>query len=71
MDHRVLEHQLRRRRLVETILGVRAMVDVLDTQHRVRIPQLIGFKGSPRSSSSGRFVRLFERVATASWPWRD
>ena len=45
MDHRVLEHQLRRGRLVEAILGVRPVMDVLDPQHRVGIPELIGFQG--------------------------
>ena len=63
MDHRILEHQLRRRRLVETILGVRPMVDVLDAQHRVRIPQLIGFQGLAEKFEQRALVRVFERVA--------
>ena len=42
MDHGVLQHQLRRRRLVETVLRVGPVLDVLDAQHRIGIPQLIG-----------------------------
>ena len=33
MDQRILKHQLRRRRLVETILRIRPMLNILDTQH--------------------------------------
>ena len=43
MDHGVLEHQLGRGGLVEAIRGVGPMLDVLDPQHRVGIPQLIRF----------------------------
>ena len=41
MDHGVLEHQLRRGSLVEAVLGIGAVMDVLDPQHRVRIPELV------------------------------
>ena len=41
MDHRILEHQLRRGRLVEPVLCVGPVLDVLDAQHRVGIPQLL------------------------------
>ena len=37
MNHRVFQHQLRGSRLVEAILGVGAVLDVLDAQHGVRI----------------------------------
>ena len=43
MNHGILEHQLRRGRLVETILGVGPVLDVLDAQHGIGIPELIGF----------------------------
>ena len=52
MDHGVLEHQLRRGRLVEAILGVGPVMDVLDAQHRVGIPELSGVSGGPRMSIS-------------------
>ena len=38
MDHRVFQHQLRRGGLVEAVLGVGAVLDVLDAEHRIRIP---------------------------------
>ena len=41
MDHGVLEHQLRRRGLVEAVLGVGPVMDILDPQYRVRIPELL------------------------------
>ena len=40
MDHRVLEHELGRGGLVEAILRVRAVLDVLDAQHGIGIPEL-------------------------------
>ena len=39
MDHRVLEHQLGRGGLVEAVSGVGTVMDVLDPQHRIRIPR--------------------------------
>ena len=55
MDHGVFEHQLRRRRLVEAILGVGPVLDVLDAQHRVRDSTICsGVSGSPRMSISRR-----------------
>ena len=71
MDHRILEHQLRRRRLVETILRVRPMVDILDAQHRVRIPQLIGFQGFAEEFEQRASCKDDRTGRTASWPWRD
>ncbi len=40
MHERVLEHHLRRRRLVEAALRILAVRDVLDAQHRVRVPHV-------------------------------
>ena len=42
MDHRILEHQLRCGCLVEPVPGIGPVMDVLDAQHGVRIPQLFG-----------------------------
>ena len=43
VDHGILEHQLRGGRLVEPVLGVGPVLDILDAQHRVGIPELLGF----------------------------
>jgi len=42
VDHGVLEHQLRGGGLVKAVLGVGPVVDILDPQHRVGIPELVG-----------------------------
>ena len=44
MDQRVLEHELGRRGLVEAIPGVGPVMDILDPQHRIGIPQLLGLE---------------------------
>ena len=63
MDHGVLEHQLRRGRLVEAILGVGPVLDVLDAQHRVGIPELIGFQRLAEDVDQRALVGMIERVA--------
>ena len=63
MDHRVLEHQLRRRGLVEAILGVGPVMDVLDAQHRVGIPELIGLERLAEDVDQRRLVGMIEGVA--------
>ena len=68
MDHRILEHQLRRGRLVETIFGVGPMMDVLDPQHGVRIPELIGFERLSENRDQRRMVGIVIRDRSTSWP---
>ena len=63
MDHRILEHQLRRRGLVETILCVGPVMDVLDAQHRVGIPELIRPERLAENVDQRGLVGMIEGVA--------
>ena len=63
MDHRVLEHQLRRGGLVEAVLGVGAVMDVLDAQHRIGIPELVRLERLAEDVDQRRLVGMIERVA--------
>ena len=63
MDHGVLEHQLRRGRLVEAILGVGPVMDVLDAQHGVGIPELVGLERFAEDVDQRGLVGMIEGVA--------
>ena len=63
MDHRVLEHQLRRGRLVEPFAGVGPVMDVLDAQYRVGIPELIGFQRLAENLDQRRKVGIVMGIA--------
>ena len=63
VDHRILEHQLRRGGLVEAILGVGPMMDVFDPQHGVGIPELIGLQRLAENLDQRRMVGIFEGIA--------
>ena len=63
VHQRVLEHHLRRRRLVEAILRVVLVLDVLDAQHRVRIPHVLVCDRLAEDADQRRLVRLVQDVA--------
>ena len=63
MDHGVLEHQLRRGRLVETILRIGPVMDVLDAQHSVRVPELVGPERFAENFGKRLLVRMIEGIA--------
>ena len=63
MDHGVLEHQLGRGGLVEAILGVGAVMDVLDAQHRIRIPELVRPERFAEDLGQRLLVGMIEGVA--------
>ena len=63
MDHRVLEHQLGRGGLVEAVFGVGAVMDVLDAQHRIRIPELVRPERFAEYFGQRLLVGMIERVA--------
>ena len=63
MDHGVLEHQLRRGGLVEAVLGVGPVMDVLDAQHRVGIPELLGLERLAEDIDQRLLVGMIEGVA--------
>ena len=71
MDHRVLEHQLRRGGLVEAIPGVGAVMDVLDAQHRIGIPQLLGLERLAENFDQRGLVGIIEGIAVPVAPSRD
>ena len=71
MDHRVFQHQLRRSRLVETILGIGAVLDVLDAQHRIRIPQLLRLERLAEDVDQRRRVGIVRGIDRTSSPSRD
>ena len=70
MDHRVLEHQLRRGRLVEAVLGVGAVMDILDAQHRVGIPELVGLERLAEDVDQRGLVGIDRTGRSTSWPSR-
>ena len=63
MDHRVLEHQLRRGGLVEAVLGIGPVMDVLDPQHRVGIPELVRLERFAEYFDQRLLVGMIEGVA--------
>src|SRR5271170_5076107 len=63
MDHRILENQLRRGCLVEAILGVGTVLDILDPQHGVGIPELSGLERFTKNIDQRALVRMVEWVA--------
>ena len=71
MDQRVLEHQLRRGGLVEAIPGVGAMMDILDAQHRIGIPQLFGLERLAQDFDQRGMVGILDRDRSTNCPWRD
>ena len=70
VDHRVFEHELRRCGLVEAILRVRPMLDVLDAQHGVGIPQLVGLERFAENVDQRLLVGMRRTGRNTSCPWR-
>ena len=63
MDHGVLEHQLGRGGLVEAVPGIGAVMDVLDPQHRIRIPELVRLERFAEYLGERLLVGMIEGVA--------
>ncbi len=63
MDHGVLEHELRRRGLVEAVPGVGPVMDILDPQYRVRIPQLLRLERFAENLDQRRVIGIVIGIA--------
>ena len=71
MDHRVLEHELGGGGLVEAILRVGPMLDVLDAEHGIGIPELIGPQRLAEDVDQRLPCRDAGKGRRTSSPWRD
>ena len=63
VHQRIFEHHLRRRRLVEPLLRILAVLDVFDAQHRVRVPHVLEPDRLAQDADQLSGVRMMQNVA--------